>query len=138
MHLLGLKPHEDIPCYIQHFDVCLIPYLRDAFTNSVCPAKLNEYLALGKPVVSSDLPEVRQFNQAHGHVVATATGVDDFRARIAEALRDHSPHHRAQRRAVAQRHTWGNTVEAMSHLIEARLLEKRCHARPHVEASLLS
>lgn len=124
VHLLGRKPHEDMPRYIQHFDVCLIPYRLDAFTNSVFPAKLNEYLALGKPVVSSDLPEVRQFNHAHGNVVATAAGADDFRARIADALRDHSPQHHAQRRAVAQRNTWWNAVEAMSHLIEARLLEK--------------
>jgi len=138
VHLLGVKPHADLQHYIQHFDVCLIPYVLDTFTHSVCPAKLHEYLALGKPVVSSDLPEVRQCNHVHGNVVATATGVDDFRARIAEALHDHAPHHRAQRRAVAQRHTWWNTVEAMSHLIAARLLEKQRHSLPHVEAQLLS
>jgi glycosyltransferase involved in cell wall biosynthesis len=124
VHLLGVKPHEEIPDYIRHFDVCLIPYVLDAFTSSVSPAKLNEYLALGKPVVSSDLPEVRQFNQEHGEVVVTAAGVEDFIARVADALRDDSSQHRAQRREVAQRNAWWHKVEAMSQLIEARLAEK--------------
>jgi glycosyltransferase involved in cell wall biosynthesis len=98
VHLVGVKPHEEIPQYIQQFDVCLIPYVLDAFTSSVSPAKLNEYLALGKPVVSSNLPEVEQFNREFGNVVDTAGDGDEFAARIRSALREQSAKWRRCRR----------------------------------------
>ena len=70
VRLLGTKAHEQIPDYINAFDVCLIPYVVDELTDNISPAKLNEYLAIGKPVVSTDLAEVRRFNAAYGAVVS--------------------------------------------------------------------
>ena len=51
--LLGERPHDQIPAYINSFDVALIPYVVNDFTDSVYSCKLNEYLAMGKPVVST-------------------------------------------------------------------------------------
>ena len=58
VHLLGSRPHADLPAYVDAFDVGLIPYHRTPFTATVWPTKLHEYLARGKPVVSTSLPEV--------------------------------------------------------------------------------
>ncbi|MDD5423074.1 MAG: glycosyltransferase, partial [Candidatus Omnitrophica bacterium] len=62
--ILGQKPAAEVPLYIKYFDACLIPYLITDYTKNVYPTKLNEYLSMGKPVVSTPLPEVVEFNKA--------------------------------------------------------------------------
>jgi glycosyltransferase involved in cell wall biosynthesis len=119
--LLGSRPHEAIPAYIREFDACLIPYVVDEFTDHISPAKLNEYLALGKPVVSTGLLEVRRFSEANGGVVAIADGVEDFAAAIERAVHDDGPDARRRRAAVADANAWDLKVEEMSARIEAKL-----------------
>lgn len=130
VRLLGSKPHEHIPAYIREFDVCLIPYAVNEFTDHISPAKLNEYLALGKPVVSTPLFEVRRFVHSHGSVVTIADGPVEFAAGIEEALRSDSPESRARRRAVAESHSWQLKVEEMSGWIESRLAARRRRSEP--------
>jgi len=50
---LGEKTPSLIPQYLKYLDVCLIPYMRNEFTHNVSAIKLYEYLAMGKPVVST-------------------------------------------------------------------------------------
>ena len=56
VQLPGPRPHDQLARYIHQFDACTIPYARSIYTDTVVPTKLNEYLAMGKPVVSTDLP----------------------------------------------------------------------------------
>jgi glycosyltransferase involved in cell wall biosynthesis len=121
VHLLGPKPHERIPDYVAAFDACLIPYVVDDFTNNISPAKLNEYIALGKPVISTDLAEVRRFNEMNGAVVRIGAIREEFVAQVQAALEDDTRAQRDARRSVAESNSWDRRVEAMSHLIEARL-----------------
>lgn len=58
VHFLGLRPQAEVPAYLAHADVCLIPFKLDPLTRAVSPLKVYEYLAMGKPVVASDLPEL--------------------------------------------------------------------------------
>ncbi len=58
VHFLGLRPHAEIPAYVAHADVCLIPFRLDRMIRSVSPLKVYEYLAMGKPVVGSAMPEL--------------------------------------------------------------------------------
>lgn len=60
LHCLGLRPQSEIPAYLAHSDVCLIPWRPDRLARSPVPLKTFEYLAMGRPVVSLDLPEVRE------------------------------------------------------------------------------
>lgn len=55
---LGYKFHEFLPLYLYHSDVCLIPFKLNRITLATNPIKMYEFLAAGKPVVSTDLPEV--------------------------------------------------------------------------------
>lgn len=63
IHYLGPKPYAEIPDYIQAFDICLNPFKIDEIGNSVNPLKLYEYLALGKPVISSATKEMINFEE---------------------------------------------------------------------------
>lgn len=49
--------YQKIPCYAAMFSVCLLPYVRSLLTDNINPLKLKEYLATGKPVVATALPE---------------------------------------------------------------------------------
>jgi glycosyltransferase involved in cell wall biosynthesis len=120
IRLLGERPHDDLPAYLQHFDVCLIPYVRSEFTDSVYPAKLNEYLAAGRPVVSTALPEVRAF----AGIVYVATTTEEFIAKVAEALSG------ADDLAAAERRAHHAAKSAYPALVSKMLAELHDHLGP--------
>jgi glycosyltransferase involved in cell wall biosynthesis len=72
IHLLGSRNYDELPRYIKCFDVGLIPYVLSEYALNVYPTKLNEYLAMGLPVVATNLPEVRKFNEDFNNVVRIA------------------------------------------------------------------
>jgi glycosyltransferase involved in cell wall biosynthesis len=58
--LLGSRPQAEIPAYLAHSDACLLPIRPSRLAGAACPLKLYEYLAMGKPVIATDLPELRE------------------------------------------------------------------------------
>ncbi len=58
--LLGKKPHEEIPNYLNYANVGIMPFIDNRLTNSIHPLKLYEYFAAGLPVIARDLNEVRE------------------------------------------------------------------------------
>src|SRR5256714_4950730 len=125
VHLAGPKSHEELPEYISGFDVGIVPYLFNRYTATVVPTKINEYLAMGKPVVSSDLPEVRTFNDKHGVLITSSNSPAEFVASIERALL--SPGEDAvinRRLTVAALNDWEGRFERMSNLIERELRKK--------------
>ena len=85
VHLLGPRPHAELPALIAGFDACLIPYVLSEETRTVSPTKVNEYLAMGKPVVSTDLPTLRELTLHDGVLVADPEP-EAFLAAVDEAL----------------------------------------------------
>ncbi len=118
---LGQKTHDDVPKYISAFDVALVPYRIAEYTANVYPTKLNEYLVMGKPVVATDLPEIRRFNETHGQTVHIATTAQEFEAAIRVALSESSPAVVERRIAVAQQNSWRSRLEQMRVWIDGAL-----------------
>jgi glycosyltransferase involved in cell wall biosynthesis len=119
IHLMGPKPHPDLARYLRSFDVCIVPYVKSAYTETVVPVKLNEYLAAGKAVVSTSLPTVCEFNERHHVLTIAGNERDEFLAGIETALS--LPNDEAtvkRRRQVAALADWNVIVETMSELIE--------------------
>ena len=85
IHLLGSRPHDQVPQYLNGFAVGLIPYMRNRFTDAVYSCKLNEYLAMGLPVIATGMREVREYAARHHSVVDVA---DDPTA-LTAAIRRH-------------------------------------------------
>jgi len=120
--LLGPKPHDELVFYVRSFDVCLVPYVKSVYTETVVPAKLNEYLAVGKCVVATDLPTIREFNDRHNVLIATENRADKFLQAIEEALRQpRDAETIKRRREVAALCDWNTQLEAMSRLMESKL-----------------
>lgn len=69
--ILGARPFRQLPAYLQHADVLIVPHVVDAFTDSLDPIKLYEYLAVGRPVVSTP---VAGFRDAEEAVLAVGDG----------------------------------------------------------------
>jgi len=61
VHYLGGKPYAALPAYAAHFDVAILPFVRNEVTESTSPIKLFEYMAARKPIVATDLPECRKY-----------------------------------------------------------------------------
>ena len=57
---LGRKTYEELPAYLQQFTVATIPFVINEVTKSTSPVKLFEYMAGGKPIVTTDMPECRE------------------------------------------------------------------------------
>lgn len=58
LHFIGAKEYADLPNYLKAFDVCLMPFVNSELTRHISPTKTPEYLAGGKPVVSTPVPDV--------------------------------------------------------------------------------
>lgn len=125
VHLIGPKAHAELPDYIRLFDVGIVPYLHNNYTATVVPTKIIEYLAAGKPVVSTNLPEVNTFNGKHEVIVTSPNSSAEFVASIEKALGSSGEDTAvAHRRTVAALNDWEERYERMSRLIEIELRKK--------------
>jgi teichuronic acid biosynthesis glycosyltransferase TuaH len=80
--LLGAKPHEQVPAYLQHADVLLVPHVVTPFTDSLDPLKLYEYQAVARPVVATPVAGFRDSDDTH----TTVAGDSTFADAVADAL----------------------------------------------------
>lgn len=113
VHFLGAKTVEELAAYPGHFDVCLMPYRRTAYTDFIFPLKLHEYLAGGAPVVGTPIRTLADFSG----VVRLADGPEAWSREVAAALDaggDASGDARRERRAVARRHDWDRLADLVA------------------------
>ncbi|MBB5637363.1 glycosyltransferase involved in cell wall biosynthesis [Pedobacter cryoconitis] len=102
----GSKPISELPDYINFFDVCINPQLINEVTIGNYPRKIDEYLAIGKPVVATATKAMETFSD----FVYLAKDKEEYILLIEEALRDNSVLKEQQRREFALGHTWENSV----------------------------
>ncbi len=121
VRLLGARPHDELPRYAKGFDAGIVPYHLTDYTAHVYPTKLNEYLAMGIPVVATPLPEIRRFNERHGDIVAVARDADEFAMALRAAMADNAPERVRQRIEVSRQNGWRTRIAEMSSLIERAL-----------------
>lgn len=119
LHYLGQRSYQDLPALVAAWDVCLLPFALNEATRYISPTKTLEYMAAGKPIVGTAVPDVVE---SHGDIVRIANGGAAFVAACEAALAE-TPRERARReRAMARRvatTSWDATAERMHNLIEA-------------------
>ena len=99
---LGPKPPQQLAAYLHHCDVCINPQLLNDITIGNYPLKIDEYLAMGRPVVAT---HTRAMDMFADHVYLAADPPAWLHA-LDRALTDHSPQRRAAQIAFSQSHTW--------------------------------
>ncbi|GLU52459.1 glycosyltransferase [Dyadobacter frigoris] len=112
---LGSKDTSELPAYIKSFDVCLNPQLLNEVTIGNYPRKIDEYLAVGKPVVATKTDAMGVFAD---YVYLGETQSDYIRL-IELALNENSSEKVNARRRFASSHTWENSVKEIYNAINA-------------------
>lgn len=110
--LPGPVPYAQVPDFMRAFDVCITPHRVSAFTESLNPIKLWEYLAAGKPIVATDVAGFRDFPQ----FVRVAGDADGFARAVEDALRE-DPSLGEARRAEARRNSWDARLDQVQEVL---------------------
>jgi uncharacterized SAM-binding protein YcdF (DUF218 family)/glycosyltransferase involved in cell wall biosynthesis len=121
--LLGPKPHNQLPHYIKLFDVGMVPYICSDFTEGVYPSKLNEYLAMGLPVVSTNLREIAESKKTYAEVVTIAHNTKEFVKSVkSSVLKKSDGLCKNQRIKVAKENSWEVRFSVISRIIKEEII----------------
>lgn len=137
IHYLGMKPYTELPGYLAGWDVALLPFALNESTRFISPTKTPEYLAGGKPVVSTPIKDVvRPYGELG--LVRIAADAPAFIQAIESALRPegHSPAWREQVDQFLQASSWDHTWREMSRLMSAKPARKLPARRQPAAAAL--
>ena len=117
IHYLGAKRYDELPSYVAGWDVATLPFARNEATRFISPTKTPEYLAAGKPVVSTSIRDVvRPYGQQGLARIADTTPA--FVAAVEAALAEHSADRLLAADAFLSRTSWDGTWTRMRLLIE--------------------
>ncbi len=117
-HSIDAISYDILPSYASCFDVAFIPYHINAQTEAINPLKLREYIATGKPVVSTPMQEALRFDK----VIHIGERGSAFISAVEQALQQSPcPEMRAQ---CLQGESWQDKAELVSHWIDAALTQK--------------
>jgi glycosyltransferase involved in cell wall biosynthesis len=116
-YLLGKKNYSQIPAFIQQFDVCVMPFVRDERAYYRSPLKLYEYFASGKPVVSTPMPEAEEFSK----FIYLAESPERFLAELDKAILEKDDSLVQQRKQVARQNSWDTKVDLILKIIQDHL-----------------
>jgi glycosyltransferase involved in cell wall biosynthesis len=118
IHWLGQQGYDDLPSFICGWDVCLMPFALNEATRFISPTKMLEYMACGRPSVSTP---IRDVVEPYGHVVSIAESPEAYVAACESILARTPEQQRLHAGELAQaiaRTSWDKTAGAMAHLIE--------------------
>lgn len=120
VHFLGAKAMQELPAYLQHLDVAINPQRLNELTIGNYPRKIDEYLAMGKPVVARRTETMRLFSD----YVNLAETSGQFVSGIEKALTGGRPARPDAGVKFAHEHTWTQSVarllEAIDHISSRR------------------
>ena len=117
VHLLGRKPYEVIANYMAAMDVLIMPWNDSEWIKACNPIKLKEYLAVGRPVVTTDFPALGRYRD----LVRVASGARSFAKAIREALAEPYDAERARARIASE--SWDAKAEYLAEQLEAVVRE---------------
>lgn len=115
VYFLGKKESMSTPAYIQHFDVCINPQLINEITDDNYPLKIDEYLAMGRPVVAVATTIMQEIFH---EVVGLAASKEEFLVALEMAAESDTDKQRSQRIAMAKSHSWPTITEHVQRIIE--------------------
>ena len=124
IHYLGGKSYQELPKYLAGWDVAMLPFARNESTRFISPTKTPEYLAAGKPVVSTSIKDVVRPYGDLG-LVQIADTVDEFVVATEAALQQGQDHNWLERvDTFLAQNSWDKTWANMQQLIETAIAQK--------------
>jgi glycosyltransferase involved in cell wall biosynthesis len=114
VYFLGNKTGDELPSYLNRFDVAINPQLLSPVTIGNYPRKIDEYLAMGKPTVATKTEAMGVF----ADYTYLAITKEEYVACIEKALAEDSPDRQLKREEFAKQHTWENNVIEIANAID--------------------
>jgi glycosyltransferase involved in cell wall biosynthesis len=105
--LLGQKPYEQIPYYGKYFDVAIMPWRQNHWVDNCNPIKLKEYLAMGKPIVTTPFSQLQKYQ----NVVYEAKDLGEFIESIKRAFAEDSAERITARRKMVLHDSWDSKAQ---------------------------
>lgn len=108
---VGAVPYAQLPAYAARFDVCMIPFRVNSITNATSPLKLFEYMAIGKPILTTAMHENAKYRSVH-----IAGNAEDFAAKLKMLLTycpEQNPAYYAVLKQEAQENAWEGKADAI-------------------------
>lgn len=122
VYFLGRKDASELPNYVKGFDVAMNPQLTNNLTIGNYPRKIDEYLAMGKPILATKTKAMAMFRD----YVYLASSKQDYIVLAEKALKEHSLELAKGRKEFAKSHTWTNNVKTIySSIIKATKQEEK-------------
>jgi UDP-galactopyranose mutase len=132
VHYLGGKSYDELPGYIAGWDVAMMPFAMNDSTRFISPTKTPEYLAAGRPVVSTPIRDVvRPYGEAG--LVRIAGTAEEFVNAIRESLDEDATERREKAAEFLETMSWDKTFEAMSELIDDAVAANAERGMPSAE-----
>ena len=123
VYFTGPVPYAELPDHVAYVDVLILPYHVGGRGKTITPLKLREYIATGKPVVSTAIPECVLYSS---HISIAAAG-PEFVACVEDALHD-TAEKAAERQQTVQEESWQNRAETLSrYIVETQLGKHKVH-----------
>jgi len=120
VYFLGPKNLKILPDYLSFFDCAIIPFLRNDLTESIYPLKINEYLAAGQSVVTTNFSDdIASFKE----VIWLANTHEEFLAYIKTAIENQSLAIKRKRFESAENNSWGNRIEMFWELVQQKVVK---------------
>ena len=117
IHFLGMKAYTELPSYLAGWDVAVLPFARNESTRFISPTKTPEYLAAGRPVVSTSIRDVVTPYGALG-LVHIADKANEFVTAVNEALDEDAKERLRQVDALLAQNSWSRTWGRMTELMD--------------------
>jgi UDP-galactopyranose mutase len=128
-----MKAYEELPAYLSGWDVALLPFARNESTRFISPTKTPEYLAAGRPVVSTSIRDVvRPYGQEG--LVRIADTAEEFVGACGAALAEDASARRERVDAFLAQTSWDGTWAGMNALIEGAVARRRASEFAPAEA----
>jgi glycosyltransferase involved in cell wall biosynthesis len=117
VHFIGSVPKNRVPEFMAELDVCLNPQLINEITIGNYPRKVDEYLAMGKPVIATRTKTMELFKEQ----VYLCSTVEEYKEAVEKALLENTKQKQEERIQFARSHSWQNNVQAIYHQIRQHL-----------------
>lgn len=117
IYYLGMKSYENLPNYLKGFDIAMMPFALNEATKFISPTKTLEYMAAGKPIISTAIKDVVRDYENCVHIIESA---NDFSAEICKILYK-KENNVNEYEPILEQTSWSNTVAKIDELIKQQI-----------------
>ena len=115
LHYLGMKAYESLPAYLKAFDIAMMPFALNDATKFISPTKTLEYMAAGKPIISTAIKDVER---DYSNCIPIISSAEEFSGEINKILNNKNKYDSAEYEEILSKTSWDNTAKKMQQHIK--------------------